>query len=86
MLINQQRDDRSAVRALARRHPTWSNTRIGRELGKTKARVYKRGRARDLKQLKKRIVKDLQDPFWTSWCESAFASMHQRMVDVFENV
>ena len=49
-----------------------------------KARVYKRGRARDLKQLKKWIVKDLQDPFWTSWCESAFASMHQRMVDVCE--
>ncbi len=49
-----------------------------------KARVYKRGRAKHLEQLKLWIVKDLKDPFWKAWCQSAFASMHQRMVDVCE--
>ncbi len=48
------------------------------------ARVYKRGRAKDLEELKKWIRKDLKDEFWFSWCRSAFDSMHQRMVDVCE--
>ncbi len=48
------------------------------------ARVYKRGKADDLKQLKRWIRKDLKDPFWFEWCATTFATMHQRCVDVCE--
>ncbi len=48
------------------------------------SRVYKRGKPKDLEELKKWIRKDLKDEFWFSWCRSAFNSMHQGMVDVCE--
>lgn len=48
------------------------------------ARVYKKGKADNLNQLKKWIVKDLKDPFWFEWCAKTFATMHQRCVDVCE--
>ena len=41
MRTSKLKDDRSAVRTLARRHPDWSQRRIAREIGRDKTFVYK---------------------------------------------
>ncbi len=60
MTSSETSDDRSAVRALARRHPEWSNRMIGRELGRS-GRFVARWLARDSRSQRRTVRSEAFD-------------------------